>query len=431
MAQRNLNLGTPPAGTDGDTVRAAFEKVQANTTELYATKQDGIEGLTPAGISFLQAGDAADQREIIGLGNVDNTADADKPVSTAQQQAIDSREAVLVAGANISIDRTDPAAPVISSTGGGSGSAEWGAIGGNLEDQIDLQNALNGKVDTAPGMGLSEQDFTSELMMKLNEIEPMAQRNVSTNLAQGARSATEVVVTSSTGGGATLSAASTTFAGLMSAADKTRVDGIPSDTDGLSEGSTNLYFTAARVRSTLLTGLVAGTNAAIAATDTLLQALAKLQAQVTAKLTNPMTAPGDLVVGGASGAAQRLGLGAAGQALRVNAAGTGLEYTGAVLTVTEVGGTPTNGYRKYSDGTIEQWGSVSVPNLPVATGNLFSWNTPFLERVESFIAVPVGVGRSTQGEANNTFQAFSLSQFRISSGMGATPLSFNWFARGR
>lgn len=325
MAQRNLNLGTPPAGTDGDTVRAAFEKVQANTTELYNTKQDGIEGLTPAGISFLQAGDAADQREILGLGNVDNTSDADKPVSAPQQQAIDGREAVLVPGANITIDRTDPAAPVISSTGG-SGGTEWGAIGGDLEDQIDLQNALNSKVDTAPGMGLSEQDFTSELMMKLNEIEPMAQRNVPTNLAQGTRSATEVVVTSSTGGGATLSAASTTFAGLMSASDKSKVDAIPTSTDGLSEGSTNLYFTAARVRSTLLTGLVAGTNAVIAATDTLLQALAKLQAQVTAKLTNPMTGPGDLIVGGAGGAATRLPMGTAGQVPRVNAAGTGLEY---------------------------------------------------------------------------------------------------------
>ncbi len=101
------------------------------------------------------------------------------------------------------------------------------------------------------------------------------------------------------------------------------------------------------------------------------------------------------------------------------------------LSVTEVGGTATNGYRKFSDGTIEQWGAVSVPNLPVATGNLFSWNTPFLERVESFIGVSAGVGRSTQAEANNNFQAVSLTQFRISSGMAATPLTFNWFARGR
>lgn len=43
-------------------------------------------------------------------------------------------------------------------------------------------------------------------------------------------------------------------------------------------------------------------------------------------LTNPMTSAGDLVVGGADGVAGRLAIGAALQVLRVNAAGTALEY---------------------------------------------------------------------------------------------------------
>lgn len=54
------------------------------------------------------------------------------------------------------------------------------------------------------------------------------------------------------------------------------------DTDALTEGSTNLYFTAARVRSVVLTGLSLATNQAIAATDTVLQAFGYLQAQITA-----------------------------------------------------------------------------------------------------------------------------------------------------
>lgn len=53
-------------------------------------------------------------------------------------------------------------------------------------------------------------------------------------------------------------------------------------TDDLTEGSTNLYFTAQRVRSTLLTGLSLASATVIAATDTVLSALGKLQAQVTA-----------------------------------------------------------------------------------------------------------------------------------------------------
>ncbi len=53
-------------------------------------------------------------------------------------------------------------------------------------------------------------------------------------------------------------------------------------TTNLTEG-TNLYFTTARVLATALTGFAASTNTAIAATDTVLQGLQKLQAQVTAR----------------------------------------------------------------------------------------------------------------------------------------------------
>lgn len=52
-------------------------------------------------------------------------------------------------------------------------------------------------------------------------------------------------------------------------------------TDGITEGATNLYFTDARVRSTVLTGLSLATSTAVTAADTLLVALGKLQAQTT------------------------------------------------------------------------------------------------------------------------------------------------------
>lgn len=55
----------------------------------------------------------------------------------------------------------------------------------------------------------------------------------------------------------------------------------PGSTDGVAEGSTNLYFTQARVLATILSGLSLATSTAVAATDTVLQALGKLQAQVT------------------------------------------------------------------------------------------------------------------------------------------------------
>ena len=52
------------------------------------------------------------------------------------------------------------------------------------------------------------------------------------------------------------------------------------NTDQVPEGNNNLYFTGARVRSTPLTSLAAGVNTPILATDSVVVALAKLQAQI-------------------------------------------------------------------------------------------------------------------------------------------------------
>lgn len=58
-------------------------------------------------------------------------------------------------------------------------------------------------------------------------------------------------------------------------------------TDTLTEGSTNLYFTEARAKAAALiaalTGYAAGSNTAIAATDTVLEAFAKVQGQINAR----------------------------------------------------------------------------------------------------------------------------------------------------
>lgn len=78
--------------------------------------------------------------------------------------------------------------------------------------------------------------------------------------------------------------------------------------DQVTEGSTNLYFTAARVLATVIAGLSTATNSAITAADTILQALGKLQAQINVRLitTNNLS---DLT--SASTARTNLGLGTA------------------------------------------------------------------------------------------------------------------------
>ena len=67
------------------------------------------------------------------------------------------------------------------------------------------------------------------------------------------------------------------------------------DTDALPEGSTNLYFTVARVLATVLTGISFATGTAVVGTDTVLEAFGKLQKQisdlVSGKLDNPTGTP--------------------------------------------------------------------------------------------------------------------------------------------
>jgi hypothetical protein len=72
----------------------------------------------------------------------------------------------------------------------------------------------------------------------------------------------------------------------------------PGSTDAVTEGATNLYFTAARVRSTVLTGLSLATNAAITASDTVLSAFGKLQKQVTDLLARSVATQHSLTGGG-------------------------------------------------------------------------------------------------------------------------------------
>ncbi|WP_438979600.1 hypothetical protein [Polynucleobacter sp.] len=57
-------------------------------------------------------------------------------------------------------------------------------------------------------------------------------------------------------------------------------------TDEVTEGSTNKYFTDARVRAAVLTGLSLATGTAITAADSVLAAFGKLQKQITDIITN-------------------------------------------------------------------------------------------------------------------------------------------------
>ena len=78
----------------------------------------------------------------------------------------------------------------------------------------------------------------------------------------------------------------------MTGADKTKLNGIATgatanaNTDSLSEGSTNKYFTENRVLATLMTGLTLIAGGAVLAADSLLVAIGKLQKQINDAVTS-------------------------------------------------------------------------------------------------------------------------------------------------
>ena len=113
-------------------------------------------------------------------------------------------------------------------------------------------NASDVDIDIDNGSGITINDvstttagvMTSADKVKLNGIEAGAEVNVDTNLSEGASTNTTVQITSSTGNSATLNSASTTRAGLLS---KTKFDEIGTNTSNISTNTSAISTNAGAI----------------------------------------------------------------------------------------------------------------------------------------------------------------------------------------
>lgn len=126
------------------------------------------------------------------------------------------------------------------------------------------------------------------------------------------------------------------------------------NSDQVTEGSTNLYHTAARVRATVLTGLSTAAGTVVTATHTVLEALGFLQKQVSdnASALSGKAATGSVGSSGLTMSTARL-LGrstAATGAIEEITVGSGLTLSGGSLTAS--GGSPAGSdkYVQFNDG---------------------------------------------------------------------------------
>lgn len=147
LRDRATHTGTQPiASVDG--LQATLDG-KAPATHTHTAAQ--ISDATAAGRGLLTAADAAAQRAALVLGNVNNTADADKPVSTAQAAAI---AAATTADAIADTLETAPPADLARIQAAVSGGWDDGAAAGNgvTVDTVALNAAAaRGLVRLGPG----------------------------------------------------------------------------------------------------------------------------------------------------------------------------------------------------------------------------------------------------------------------------------------
>ena len=250
----NTRTITSSTGTD-----VTVPVVTTSTAGLMATgdksKLDGIAAGAQVNTVTSVAGKTgavALTKADVGLANVDNTSDANKPVSTAAQTALDSK-VDKVSGKGLSTeDYTSAEKTKLNGIQAGAQvnvATNLGITGTGNTRTITSSTGTNVTVPvaTTSTAGLMATGDKS----KLDGIAAGAQVNVATNLGQS-RNATSYTVTSSTGSNTTLAAATTTNAGVFVAADKSKLDGIQAGAQ--VNVATNLGYTASTRVLTSSTG---------------------------------------------------------------------------------------------------------------------------------------------------------------------------------
>jgi len=204
----------------------------------------------------------------IGLGNVENTSDASKPVSTATQTALDAKQNALGYTPENAANK-----------GIANGYASLGSDGKLATAQIP--DAVLGALKVQGVWNASTNSPTIPTASNINKgwyyivqvagttnIDGITDWQVGDWIVSQGTSWTKIDNTDSISSWNGRTGAITPQTGDY-------------NSDQVTEGNTNLYHTAARVRAVVLTGIDLVTNAVISATDSILSALGKLQAQIT------------------------------------------------------------------------------------------------------------------------------------------------------
>jgi len=352
----------------------------------------------------------------VGLGNVDNTSDANKPVSTATQTALDFK-APLASPALTGIPTAPTAASstnttqvattayvksVVSDLTNGAGAAY-----DTLKELQDLIIADEGAVSSLTTLvgtkaPIASPTFTgtvsgiTKTMVGLGNVDNTTDAGKPVSTAT--QTALDLKLSSATAASTYAPIASPTFTGTVSGITKTMVGlgNVDNTTDAAKPVSTatqtaldlklasataaTTYETItnvalkAPIASPTFTGTVSGVTATMVGlgnvdntSDANKPISTVTQTALDARIAKSLVdAKGDLIVGSADNTVARLGVGTNGYLLTANSAATnGVEWAAAPVSLPSQTGN--SGKYLTTDGTSATWGTLVVP---ISTGTV-------------------------------------------------------------
>jgi hypothetical protein len=187
MADKKISALDAIVGVDDADVLPIVDASVSTTKKINVSQ---IKALAPVQSVAGKTGSVALAKGDVGLSNVDNTADADKPVSTATQTALNAKQDTLVSGTNIKTINDESilgSGNITISGGGGISDGDKGDITVSASGAtwtIDNEAVTNAKVASGiDAVKIADGSVSNEEFQVLNGLQSVLDGKVDENAA--------------------------------------------------------------------------------------------------------------------------------------------------------------------------------------------------------------------------------------------------------